>query len=100
MGALGTSIRKVKMATAILILLYSAKRGNLIDVLKMPQKLHSQMLRTVIGQKQHLEWYLLTHPARTIEEIGNLTHPGHVDFNLPHFRFDLARPTRVFLADN
>ncbi len=40
------SIRKCKMATAILIPLYSAKRGTFIDVLILPQKLHSQKLRT------------------------------------------------------
>ena len=45
------SIRKSKMATAILILLNPAKRGKLIDVIKTPQKLRSQKLRTVIGQK-------------------------------------------------
>ena len=45
------SIRKSKMVTAILILLNLAKRGNLIDVLRTPQKLPGQRLHTVIGQK-------------------------------------------------
>ena len=45
------SIRKVKMATAILILLKAAKRGHLNDMLKKPLNLHSQKLRTAVGQK-------------------------------------------------
>jgi hypothetical protein len=61
------SIRKSKMATAIPILLNSAKHGNLIDVPKTLQKLHSQKLRTVIGQQYHLECCFSARTAQTIK---------------------------------
>jgi hypothetical protein len=60
------SIRKVKMATAMLILFNAPKPGNLIDMLQKPWNWHSQKLCTVLGQKYHLEWYFLTRPIRTI----------------------------------
>ena len=58
------SVRKCKMATAILILLNSAKRETLIDVLITPQKLYSQKLRTVIGKKQHLSGTFERAPSK------------------------------------
>jgi hypothetical protein len=60
------SIRKVKMATAILIVFNMPERGHSKGVFKKQQFLHSQKLRTVVGQKYHPEWYFLTHPARMI----------------------------------
>ena len=48
------SIRKVKMATAMLPLFEPAKRGNSDSVLKTQQSLHSQKLRTIVVQKYHL----------------------------------------------
>jgi hypothetical protein len=60
------SIRKVKMATVILILFNAPERGLSNGVFKKQQCLHSQKLRTVVGQKYHPEWYFLTRPARTI----------------------------------
>ena len=61
------SIRKVKMATAMLILFNPSKRGISIGVFITPQFLHSQKLCTCLGQKYHLEWYFLMRPAQTIE---------------------------------
>ena len=58
------SIRKCKMATAILILLNSAKRETFIDVLITPQQLDSQKLRTVIGQKNQLGGTLQRAPPK------------------------------------
>ncbi len=60
------SKQKVKMVTAILILLYSAKRGLLIDMLKKPQNTHSQELRIGVSQKYHPKWYFLMRPVRMI----------------------------------
>ncbi len=60
------SVRKVKMATAILILLNADKRGHSNDMLKKPQNLHSQKLRTVVGQKYHPGWFFWPRPIRTI----------------------------------
>ena len=64
------SIRKCKMATAILILLYSAKRGTFIDVLILPQKLHSQKLRTCNSQNNTSNGTFGVRPARTIEKTA------------------------------
>ncbi len=67
-------VRKVKMATAILIVFNTPERGHSNGVFKKQQFLHSQKLRTVVGQKYHPEWYFLTRPARTISlyyESGN-----------------------------
>ena len=60
------SIRKVKMATAILIVFNMPERGHSNGVFEKQPFLHSQKLRTVVGQKYHPEWYFLTRPARTI----------------------------------
>ena len=72
------SKQKVKMVTAILILLYSAKRGISIDMLKRPQNTHSQKLRIGVSQKYHPEWYFLFCPIRTIyknvEARNNVIH--------------------------
>jgi hypothetical protein len=35
--------------------------------------LHSQKLRTVVGQKYHPEWYFLTRPTQTIRK-GSYAH--------------------------
>jgi hypothetical protein len=59
------SIRKVKMATAILILFNAPERGHSNSVFQKQQCLHSQKLRTVLGQKYHPEWYFLTRPTQT-----------------------------------
>jgi hypothetical protein len=59
------SIRKVKIATAILILFNTPERGHSSSVFEKQQCLHNQKLRTVVGQKYHPEWYFLTRPART-----------------------------------
>ena len=78
------SIRKVKMATAMLILFNRSKRGISIGVFKTPQFLHSQKLCTCLGQKYHLEWYFLMRPAQTLaktsksEKIGLPPFPGYV----------------------
>ena len=42
------SKQKVEMVAAILILLYSSRRGILIDRLEKPQNLHSQKLWLVV----------------------------------------------------
>ena len=47
------SIRKVKMATAILIVFNTPERGHSNGVFEKQQFLHSQKLRTVVGQKYH-----------------------------------------------
>jgi hypothetical protein len=60
------SIRKVKMATAILMVFNMPERGHSNGVFNKQQFLHSQKLRTVVGQKYHPEWYFLTRPARAI----------------------------------
>jgi hypothetical protein len=60
------SIRKVKMATAILIVFNAPEPGHSNGDFKKQQFLHSQKLRTVVGQKYHPEWYFLMHPAQTI----------------------------------
>jgi hypothetical protein len=61
------SIRKVKMATAILILFNKPEGGHSNGVFEKQQCLHSQKLCTKVGQKYHPEWYFLTRPARMIE---------------------------------
>ncbi len=63
------SIRKVKMATAILILFKAPERGHSNVVFEKQQCLHNQKLRTVVGQKYHPEWYFLMRPARTIKHL-------------------------------
>ena len=63
------SIRKCKMATAILILLYSAKRGTFIDVLILPQKLHSQKLRTCNSQNNTSNGTFGVRPAQMITTV-------------------------------
>ncbi len=53
------------MATAILIVINTPERGHSNGVFEKQQFLHSQKLRTVVGQKYHPEWYFLPHPTRT-----------------------------------
>ncbi len=59
------NIRKVKMATAILIVFNTPERGHSNGVFEKQQFLHSQKLHTVVGQKYHPEWYFLMRPAQT-----------------------------------
>ncbi len=75
------SIRKVKMATAILILFNAPERGCSNGVFEKQQCLHNQKLLTVVGQKYHPEWYFLTCPARTIQKklIGLLYYDQLAD---------------------
>jgi hypothetical protein len=63
------SIRKVKMATAIMILFNVPERGHSNGVFEKQQCLHNQKLRTVVGQKYHPEWYFLTRPAFSLSNI-------------------------------
>jgi hypothetical protein len=69
------SIRKVKMATAILIVFNVPERGHSNGVFEKQQFLQSQKLRTVVGQKYHPEWYFLTRPAQTIGILVVRSHP-------------------------
>jgi hypothetical protein len=61
-----STIRKVKMATAILIVFNTPECGHSNGVFEKQQYLHSQKLRTVVGQKYHPEWYFLMRPAQMI----------------------------------
>ncbi len=61
------SIRKVKMATAILILLNADKHGHSSDMLKKPY-LHSQKLRTVVGTLASHGLEEPAHASRGLEE--------------------------------
>ncbi len=79
------SIRKVKMATAILILSNADKRGHSSDMLKKPQNLHSQKLRTVVGQKYHPGWYFWPRPVQSIEET-QILGPLQNDYKNPYIR--------------
>ena len=65
------SIRKSKMATEILILLYLVERGNSIDVFENPQQLHSQKLRTVIV-RGHVAALMADHIERDCTYHGRL----------------------------
>ncbi len=58
------SIRKVKMATAILIVFKTPECGHFNGVFEKQQFLHSQKLRTVVGQKYHPEWYSGLHEKK------------------------------------
>jgi hypothetical protein len=60
------SIRKVKMATSILMLFNAPEREHSNGVFKKQQCLHSQKLCTEVGQKYHPESFFLTRPARPI----------------------------------
>jgi hypothetical protein len=60
------NIKKVKMATAILILFNMPERGHSNGVFEKQLCLHSQKLHTEVGQKYHPEWYFLTRPAQTV----------------------------------
>jgi hypothetical protein len=85
------------MVTAILILLYSARRGILIDSLKKPLNTHSQKLCIGIGQKYHPEWYFLMRPTRMIIKTDS---PGNVAIHhmTPQdFQFFLSRPLMPLL---
>jgi hypothetical protein len=42
------------------------ERGHSNSVFEKQHFLHSQKLRSVVGQKYHPEWYFLTRPTRTI----------------------------------
>jgi hypothetical protein len=72
------SIRKVKMATAILIVFNVPERGHSNGVFEKQQFLHSQKLRTVVGQKYHPEWYFLTRPAQMIHVIPFLNRESDI----------------------
>ncbi len=56
------------MATAILIVFNTPEHGHSNGVFEKHQFLHSQKLRTVVGQKYRPEWYFLTRPARMIKK--------------------------------
>jgi hypothetical protein len=74
------SIRKVKMATAMLILFNASLRGLSIGVFKKPQFLCSQKLCTCLGQQYHLEWYFLMCPAQTIRVLIDTGSSGDLLF--------------------
>ncbi len=70
---------KVLLSTLMLALQYEyllivfnmPEHGHSNGVFKKQQFLHSQKLRTVVGQKYHPEWYFLTHPAQTMPGFKN-----------------------------
>jgi hypothetical protein len=94
------SIRKVKMATAILILFNAPECGHSNGVFNKQQCLHSQKLHTKVCQKYHPEWYILTCLAQTIqfylEEPGGLPSPTRIDLEEPG---GLPSPTRINLEE-